>query len=524
MIRVDHNVGSVLLLALAGVLAGCGQRSAPSSSSQPPPPASAARASDVAQPPGWADDLAIPSARDLNPDPHVLEINLEAKQVDLEILPGKRTPIWTYNGQLPGPLLRAQVGDRVIVHFKNSLPVETTIHWHGLRISNDMDGAPGVTQPPIAPGAEFRYEFVLKDAGTYWYHPHVDSAVQVGRGLYGPIVVEDPNDPKAFGDDLVLMLSDMSLDEEGQPLPGDNGGQFGNLFGREGSTLLVNGKVVPHLKVRTGKQQRWRIVNAARARYFNLRLPGHRFVRLGGDNGLAARSEDVYNVVVAPGERADAVFTPADPPGSHKVLQWVPFDRGYGSTFNRPREDLLAIDTVEAPAVLPAPIPETLRTIEPIDVAGATERTLAFMIALNGRDVVMGFNGVPYDHVRPIETRLGETEVWKLVNDTDFAHPFHLHGYFFQVLDDTRVPEWKDTISVPSKSEVKIAVRFDERPGMWMYHCHILDHAEAGMMGHLHVVDPNAPVTESVPPARHLHAPAHGPSAPRADAGAAGHE
>jgi FtsP/CotA-like multicopper oxidase with cupredoxin domain len=430
----------------------------------------------------------------LNPDPHVLEVELEAKPVDLEILPGKKTTVWTYNGQLPGPLLRAQVGDRVIVHFKNSLPVETTIHWHGLRVSNDMDGAPGVTQPPIAPGAEFRYEFVLKDAGTYWYHPHVDSAVQVGRGLYGPIVVEDPNDPKEFGDDLVLMLSDMSLDEEGQPLPDDNGGQFGNLFGREGSTLLVNGKVVPHLKVRAGKQQRWRIVNAARARYFNLRLPGHRFVRLGGDNGLAARSEDVYNVVVAPGERADAVFTPVDPPGSHKVLQWVPFDRGYGSTFNRPREDLLAIDTVDAAPVAPESIPETLRTIEPIDIAGATERKLAFTIALNGREVVMGFNGVTYEHVQPIEARLGETDVWTLLNDTDFAHPFHLHGYFFQVLDDTRVPEWKDTISVPSKSELKIAVKFDERPGMWMYHCHILDHAETGMMGHLHVVDPSAPV------------------------------
>ena len=520
MIRI-RAVSVLSALAIAGASGGCDQRGAPESLvERATSPAVAAR--DVAQPSGWDEDLAIKPATDLNPDPHVLEINLEAKQVDLEILPGKKTPVWTYNGQLPGPLLRAQVGDRVIVHFKNSLPVETTIHWHGLRVSNDMDGAPGVTQPPIAPGAEFRYEFTLKDAGTYWYHPHVDSAVQVGRGLYGPIVVEDPSDPKAFGDDLVLMLSDMSLDDDGQPLPDDNGGQFGNLFGREGSTLLVNGKVVPHLKVREGKQQRWRIVNAARARYFNLRLPNHRFVRLGGDNGLAARADDVYNVVVAPGERADAVFTPADSPGSRKVLQWVPFDRGYGSTFNRPREDLLAIDTVDAQAVTPETIPEQLRTIEPIDVAGATERKLAFTIALNGRDVVMGFDGVPYEHVRPIEVRLGETDVWTLVNDTDFAHPFHLHGYFFQVLDDSRVPEWKDTVSVPSKSELKIAVKFDERPGMWMYHCHILDHAEAGMMGHLHVIDPNAPASDSQTSARHMHSPAHSGTASTADGVAVG--
>ena len=494
MIRVTSEIRCLWLLAAAGVVCGCGRGAAPGSPAQGQASAGpVAGASEVAQPSGWDADLAIPPAHDLNPDPHVLEVALEAKPVDLEILPGKKTTVWTYNGQLPGPLLRAQVGDRVIVHFKNSLPVATTIHWHGLRIANDMDGAPGLTQPPIEPGAEFRYEFVLKDAGTYWYHPHVDSSVQVGRGLYGAIVVEDPKDPKAFGDDLVLMLSDMSLDEDGQPLPDDNGGQFGNLFGREGSVLLVNGKMVPHLKVRAGKQQRWRIVNAARARYFNLRLPGHRFVRLGGDNGLAARSEDVYSLVVAPGERADAVFTPADPPGSHRVMQWVPFDRGYGSTFNRPREDLLAIDTADAPAVTPAQIPVELRAIEPIVVTDATQKTLAFTIAIDNREVVMGFNGVPYEHAQPIEARLGETQVWRIVNDTDFAHPFHLHGYFFQVLDDTRIPEWKDTINVPSKSELSIAIKFDERPGMWMYHCHILDHAEAGMMGHLHVIDPNAP-------------------------------
>ena len=496
MSRVDLEVRAAWLLAIAGTLAGCGPGAAPSSTSAGPPSASAepaASASEVSQPVGWDAGLAVAPARDLDPDPHVLEVELEAKPVELEILPGKKTTVWTYNGQLPGPLLRAQVGDRVIVHFKNSLPVATTIHWHGLRVPNEMDGAPDVTQPPIQPGAEFRYEFVLRDAGTYWYHPHVDSAVQVGHGLYGPIVVDDPHDPKAFGDDLVLMLSDMSLDEDGQPLPDDNGGQFGNLFGREGSVLLVNGKVVPHLKVRTGKQQRWRIVNAARARYFNLRMPGHRFARLGGDNGLAARSEDVYSLVVAPGERADAVFTPADPPGSRKVLQWVPFDRGYGSTFNRAREDLLAIDTVDAPPVTPAPIPGELRAIEPLVIAGATQKTLEFTIAIDGRQVVMGFNGVPYERVRPIEARLGETQVWRIVNKTDFAHPFHLHGYFFQVLDDSRVPEWKDTINVPSKSELSIAVKFDERPGMWMYHCHILDHAEAGMMGHLHVIDPSAP-------------------------------
>ncbi len=339
---------------------------------RPPPPVPQA-AHEVGQPKGWADDLAMPQPLDVNPDPHVLEFNLEAKIVELEIVPGHKTTVWTYNGNIPGPLIRGQVGDRVIVHFKNSLPEATTIHWHGLRLPNNMDGAPGATQDPIPPGGEFTYDFTLRDAGTYWYHPHVDSSAQVGRGLYGAILVEDPNDPKAFGDDLVLLLSDMSLDDDGEMLPADSGGNFGDLFGREGSVLLVNGKVLPTLKVRAGKQQRWRIINATRARYYNVRLRDHRFMRLGGDNGLAARSTDTYALLVTPGETSRRRLHARERPRySSNVLRWVPTERGYGSTFNRASVDMLKIETVADAAVTPEPIPTELRTIEPIDVTGAT--------------------------------------------------------------------------------------------------------------------------------------------------------
>jgi FtsP/CotA-like multicopper oxidase with cupredoxin domain len=469
---------------------------------RPPEPPQAAR--DVSQPAGWADDLAMPVPSDLNPDPNVLEIELEARVAEVEILPGFKTPAWTYNGSVPGPLIRAKVGDRVIVHFKNSLPEETTIHWHGLRVPNDMDGAPGYTQQPIASGGEFRYEFELEDAGTYWYHPHTDSSTQVGRGLYGAFVVEDPTDPQVFGDELVMIMSDMGLDDTGQLLPADSGGNFGDLFGREGAVLLVNGKVRPTLKVRSGKQQRWRIINATRARYYNLRLRNHRFMRLGGDNGLAARAEDIYNIILVPGERTDAVFTPADAPGTSNVLRWVPTERGYGSTFNRPSEEMLLIETVADAAVTPELIPTELRTIEKLDVTNAIERTLDLTIAIKPK-VEMGVNGVPYWNAKPLEVDLGATEVWRIVNNTDFAHPFHLHGYFFQVLDDARVLEWKDTVNVPTKSEIRVAVRFDDRPGVWMYHCHILDHAEVGMMGHLIVRDPSAPPLPAAALTPHAH-------------------
>ena len=149
---------------------------------------------------------------------------------------------------------------------------------------------------------------------------------------------------------------------------------------------------------------------------------------------------------------------------------------------------MMEIVTVDEPPVVPAEIPVQLREIEPIDISGdIVEELLDMTIDLGNNDVVMGFNGTPYWEMRPIEARVGETHIWTLRNATDFAHPFHLHGYFFQVLDEERVPEWKDTVNVAVGEELKIAIHFDERPGMWMYHCHILDHAEVGMMGQLHV-------------------------------------
>ncbi len=444
-------------------------------------------AMDVEQPEGWADELALTIPEDLNPDPNILEIELEAQIANIEVLDGIITPVWTYGGTLPGPLIKAKVGDTVIVHFKNSLPESTTIHWHGLRVPNQMDGVPGVTQPPVPVDGEFRYEFVVDDAGTYWYHPHVNSAAQVGWGMYGPIVVEDPNDPEEFGDDLIMVISDMSLDEAGVFLPPNNGGDFGDLFGREGTTILVNGKVMPTLKVRKGKQQRWRIINASRTRYVPIGLRGHIMTRIGGDNGLAGRSESAPRFILTPAERGDFVFTPINDPGT-ALMRLGSVNRGFG-TERRP-EDLMYVETVDLPAVEPMAIPENLRTIEPIDLSGEViEKELEMTIGMGDgiRNVIMGFNGIPYWNMEPLVARVGETHVWTLINNSGFNHPFHLHGYFFQVLDENRVPEWKDTVDVPDGGTVKIAVYFEGRPGMWMYHCHILDHARVGMMGQLWV-------------------------------------
>ena len=234
-----------------------------------------------------------------------------------------------------------------------------------------------------------------------------------------------------------MLLSDMGLDERGELVPADSGGNFGDLFGREGAVLLVNGKVLPTLKVRNGKQQRWRVINATRARYYNLRLRNHRFMRLGGDNGLAARSQDIYNLILTPGERADAVFTPADPPGTQQRA-------ALGADGARLRQH------VQPPVGADARDRNRRRRARDAgaDPDGAThdraarrhrartQRTLDLTIAITST-VEMGVNGVPYWEAKPLEIALGDTEVWRIVNNTDFSHPFHLHGYFFQVLDDT---------------------------------------------------------------------------------------
>lgn len=441
---------------------------------------------------GWEQRATPTIPVDLDPDPNVLEIELEARVAEVELVAGTTTPAYTYGGSVPGPLLKAKVGDRLIVHFKNSLPDSTSIHWHGLRVPNDMDGVPGFTQDPVEPGGEFVYDFVLNDAGTFWYHPHIQSAAQVGWGMYGPLVVEDPSDPD-LGEEIVVVLSDVSLDDAGQFVPADVGGEFGDLFGREGNVLLVNGQVMPRLHVQAGKRQRWRVINAARSRYYTVMLPNHTLTRLGGDAGFAERSSEVDSVVLVPGERADISFLPSSEPGATDVMQWIATDRGLGSTFNRPNVDMFEVATLPHARVEPAVVPHQLREIAPIDTEGAP--VFAFDLGMwtdEDGNAVMGINGIPFQDAAPIHATMGETQIWRVTNETDFAHPWHLHGYFFQVLDDARIPEWKDTVDIPVGGEVRMAVHFGDRPGMWMYHCHILDHAEAGMMGHLHVMEEGA--------------------------------
>ena len=445
------------------------------------------------QPGNWDRELRLTEAADTNPDPKIVEVALTARVAEVEVTPGERVHAWTYNGTLPGPLIRARVGDRVIVHFTNELPQPTTVHWHGVRVPIEMDGVPNVSQPETKTGERFTYDFTVRDAGLYWYHPHAFSAAQVGFGLYGALLVDDPEDGVGVADELTIVLSDIGFDKNGVPSPPDSGGPAGMVFGREGDYVLANGRILPTLLARSGAPQRWRIVNAAKSRYFFLDLGGQPFHVIGGDGGLQESPQTMSTLLITPGERADVIVAPRRPEAGDLTLTALLYNRGYGSIEYRSPVDVLTVAFTDQPT-LPAPkMPDVRRTIPPPSIVGATKVDVVLSLPRMGTDGKSEFqvNGVPYWKARPYLAALGEKQIWTVKNESKFAHPFHLHGFFFQPLDDSLQPirplAWKDTINVPVDGTVRFLVTFDERPGMWMFHCHILDHADGGLMGHVNV-------------------------------------
>jgi len=453
--------------------------------------------------------MSLPAAPDLNPDPNIVEINLEATVAQVELSPGRRVEAWTYNGAIPGPLIHVKVGDRLIVHFTNKLPQPTTVHWHGLRIPIAMDGVPEHSQPDIRPGESFTYDFVVPDAGLYWYHPHVMSAAQVGYGLYGAFLVDDPSVDVGVPDEHVLVLSDIDVTEAGKLEDPETGGSTGMAFGREGNVLLVNGRNHPRVMSRTGVPQRWRIVNTAKSRYFELDPgEGQKFTRIGGDGGFIEYPVEQEFLVLAPGERADVIITPHAAPAADMAIGARLYDRGYGSVEARQSEDLFTLVMADTPAPAATPtltLTNAKRHIEPLPTAGATEIPITFDINQSGanRSFQYTINGRPLGQFKPVQAMVGETQIWTINNPTPWSHPFHLHGFFFQVLDKTGAPvhpiEWKDTVSVPYKDSVKVIVKYDDRPGMWMFHCHILDHADGGLMGMLQLTAAGATPAPAMP-------------------------
>jgi FtsP/CotA-like multicopper oxidase with cupredoxin domain len=417
----------------------------------------------------------------------VVTVDLEAREVDWEFTPGRATRAWGFNGQVPGPTIEARVGDVLEVRLTNSLPEPTMIHWHGLRLPAPMDGT-DMVQHPVAPGETFTYRFALRDAGTFWYHPHANEVVQLERGLYGALVVRGAGEPELDAE-RVLVLDDVALDRKGQIKP--PGWWIEQHDGRQGGTRLVNGRKEPELTMAAGQVERWRVVNAASARYVRLSIGGRPFTILGTDGGLIDAPVTVTEVLLTPGDRVELAAGPFTE-GEVLSVDALRYDR---TTMARPRDERFATLRVGAAAPSRAAIPHRLRDIEPLvtgPVAPTREVHLGVRASLtHGAQFVV--NKEPHHRDRPVT--VGELQVWDVVNDTLMDHPFHLHGFFFQVLEVNGEPpafrSWEDTVNVPPKGRVRIAWLPDDRPGEWMYHCHILEHHASGMMGHFAVVRPS---------------------------------
>ncbi len=436
------------------------------------------------------------AAPDLDPAPHVVEVALEAKLAQIEIAPGRTVSLWTYNGQFPGPRIEANVGDTVRVRFKNSLPEATTIHWHGLRVPVSMDGSPSVGSP-IEPGAEFTYEFVVPDAGTFWYHPHVRTDEQVERGLSGAFIVRGPEEPETTTEQTVV-LDDVLVDEDWQ-LREFESDAMRAMAGRQGNVILANGWAHPMARVERGGLHRFRFINAANARYFRLALPGHRLIQIGTDGGFLTAPRQVDDLLLVPGERADVLVVADGDAGEAVEWKSLRYNRGEG-TGKQPDAVIFQMaygagSPTSTPAV-PAGFTEVPTLPEPtrqreLRFQGVSQTSGHAGHAMPSSEAEPLFTIQTFPEGEPVTATLGDVEEWTLVNYTMMDHPFHLHGFRFQLVpvgDQPTFPAWRDTINVPAGQTVKLRVRFEEHPGKWMFHCHILEHAERGMMGELEVV------------------------------------
>jgi len=429
-------------------------------------------------------------------------------KVQLGDEPFPKTAIWGFNAQSPGPELRLKKGQRVRILVRNELVQSLTVHWHGLRIENAMDGVPHLTQPPIMPGESFVYDFSPPDAGSFWYHSHVNTAEQIGRGLYGALIVEDP-EPPVLDRDITWVLDDWRLDAKAQIIGDFNNPRDLARAGRLGNTVTLNGSIPRDLEVRAGERIRLRLINVANARVFALRFQHHSPLVVARDGQPVEPYAPGGPITIGTAQRLDLIMDMNNLPGETFSV----IDTLY------PQSPFRLVDIVysQQPAIDRAPLPPVSRlpdnsipepnlddpALYPVVLTGGDLGTMK-KARMGDRDLditrlyllgkMWAINGVVSSGMKTtpmFEVERGRTVVLEFENSTAWPHPMHLHGHHFKVLEHSRDKEvvgaFLDTVLLGPGEKARVAFVADN-PGSWLFHCHILGHAHAGMLSMFKVI------------------------------------
>ncbi len=447
--------------------------------------------------------------------------NLEAKPV-AKTIQGNLIRMYSYNSQIPGPLIKVKQGSSVYINFTNSIDSDTTVHWHGIRVKNEFDGVPNVTQKAISPGESFLYKLDFPDDGVYWYHPHIREDLQQELGLYGNILVEPKAGYNNVDREVMLFLDDIRMENGDVDTFSKDYALFA-LMGRFGNEMLINGETDYKIDIRKNEVLRLYLTNSANTRTFNFSIDELKMKLVGGDSGKYEKESFVGSVIIAPAERyiVEVYFNTS---GSYRILHTTP-EKTYAlgtisvsesqgaeksvqflalkenkdiETELEPLKKYLSFEpdyeidlTIEMPVMgnMDHSMMGMMNDAKPIEWEDDMAAMNEMMTSDNTRWILKDRKSGKENMDINYKVKVGDKKKIRIFNDPDsmhpMQHPIHLHGQRFVILsqdgkqNDNLV--WKDTVLVPAGSTVEILVDFTN-PGEWMIHCHIAEHLEAGMM------------------------------------------
>ncbi|MBF6424052.1 multicopper oxidase family protein [Nocardia cyriacigeorgica] len=446
----------------------------------------------------------------------VRAVRLRAEPTTVD-LGGVTARTWTYGGRLPGQEIRLARGEVLRAEIANALPAPTTIHWHGVALRNDMDGVPDLTQSPIASGTTFQYEFTVPDAGTYWFHPHV--GVQLDRGLYAPLIVEDPADGSDYDLEAVVVLDDwldgidgrdpdqqlkqlldqgmagmdmggMGHGEMGSgasapmQMPADPNAPLGTDTGDvEYPYFLINGRLGTDpvtLTGRPGQRIRLRIINAASDTAFRVAVGGHQ-LRVTHSDGFPVEPVTGECLLIGMGERYDAIVELGD--GVFPLVAAAEGKAGQGVALIRTSAGAPPPANARPAELTTAPITAgRLTADESVRLPKRTpDRTLDLTLGADMTEYKWTINGKAHPQHTPLDVTEAQRVRLRFINKTMMFHPMHLHGHTYQVVTPAGTGPRKDTSVVLPMQTVEVDLDTNN-PGQWLVHCHNVYHGEAGMM------------------------------------------